>query len=186
MNYWILQASPKQFLIDYFLDDYVKQNSSVVDWWLIESKFASKIKDRDIVYIWKAKIEPSTLPHYYIDWRDRTGAPKKIAGIYAVARVNGSVKPWPPTQQQLERSKKYTIDDPWDNLTNSYLIVDVTYDNPLDEPLREENIWQHPTLFYEGTDLGGFKKRRSRRSIKLTPKQGQIIWGLIYGSSMKE
>jgi hypothetical protein len=94
MNYWILQASPKLFLIDYFLDDDVKQHPELLDWWRVHKVHKCDIKDGDIAYIWKAKTE-GILPDDYRQWRDRTGAPKKIAGVYAVAGVKGCVRTGP-------------------------------------------------------------------------------------------
>ena len=82
MNYWIFQATPRTFLIDYFLDDYVKQNRDMRDCWLVEKRFARKIADGDIAYIWKAKSEPSLcLVSDYYKWKERTGTTKKMARL---------------------------------------------------------------------------------------------------------
>jgi hypothetical protein len=58
MNRWIVQASPQQFLIDWYLYEYIRSNPKDKDWWLIERRYQNVIAPEDVIYVWKAKSEP--------------------------------------------------------------------------------------------------------------------------------
>lgn len=185
MNFWILQASPRDFLIDYFLEDYVKENTEFVDWWVVHKNHAGDFGEKDVVFIWKAKCEPRR-PDYY-EWKTRTGVARGRAGVCAVGSVVSVASRWPPTAEELKRDKKYRVGDPWSRFTESAPnIVRFKYDDNLvyrRRVLDQEQLWSHPDLSSNDTDLAKFKRnRRGRRSVKLTPQEAGVIWMLIYGS----
>jgi hypothetical protein len=180
MNSWIVQASPQQFLIDWYLDEYIRSHPNENDWWLIEPRYQNVIQPKDVIYVWKAKSEP---PHYkaedYFSWLKSIGRTMQVAGIFAIGEVTTFPKSWPAPLEKDERFQKYRIDHPWDKLTSEdYWVLCTYWDNRARTPLQQETIWGKLGQSTK-TDLGRFKIVRRRRLVKLEPWESDVINSLL-------
>jgi len=183
MNRWIVQASPQQFLIDWYMDEYVRSNPNDTDWWLVERRYQDAVAPRDVIYVWKAKSEPPRQrAREYFAWLESIGRIGQVAGIFAVGRIETSPKPWPPPSLNDERFRKYEIGHPWDKLPPAVNWVACIYtDNRARNPLLQETIWERLGQSTQ-TDFGGFKKFRTRRLVKLEPWEADLIDSLLRNS----
>jgi hypothetical protein len=184
MNSWIVQATPKEFLIDWFLDEFIKSNPDYKDWWLIERRYQNAIRHGDVIYVWKAASEP---PHYmaeeYFAWLKSIGRIGQVAGIFAVGEIQSFPKSWwPPRQWNDQRLQKYWIAK--DKLTPGSWVDCIYTDNRARNPLLQETIWEKWEKLGQSTptDFGGFKKRRNRRLVKLKPREANVIGRLLANS----
>ncbi len=180
MNSWIVQASPQQFLIDWYLDEYIKANPNDEDWWLIEKRYLNLISPGDCVYVWKAESEP---PHYkaedYFVWLKSIDRTRRMAGIFAIGEIRTFPKPWPAPLWDDARFLKYRIGRPWGKLTSEdYWVLCIYTDNRARNPLLQETIWEKLGQSTK-TDLGWFKEVRRRRLVKLEPGEADVINSLL-------
>lgn len=183
MNRWIVQASPQQFLVDWYLDEHIKSNTNDTDWWLIERRYQDAIAPEDVMYVWKAESEPPRQrAREYFAWLESVGRTGQVAGIFAVGRIETFPKPWPPPLLNAEPFQKYRIGHPWDKLTFGDNWVACIYtDNRARNPLLQGTIWEMLGQSTK-TDLGRFKTFRRRRLIKLEPWEADAIDSLLASS----
>jgi hypothetical protein len=183
MNSWIVQAKPSQFLIDWYLDDYIKTHPKEKDWWLVEKRHQNCILPGDCVYVWKAKSEPPfKVAKDYFSWLKSIGRKRHETGIFAIGEVITIPKQWPADDWNNERFQKYRIGHPWDKLTPKVYWISCTYkDNRARNPLLQETIWEKLGQSTK-TDLGHFKVVRTRRLVKLESWEAAIINSLLASS----
>ena len=183
MNSWIVQANPQKWLIDWFLDEYIKANPNHEDWWLIEKQYLKDISPGDCVYVWKAKSEP---PHnkdkakdYFLRLKS-IARTRLVAGIFAIGEIRTFPKPWRAPLWNDERFRKYRIGCPWKKLTPEDYWVLCTYtENRARNPLLQETIWEKLGQSTK-TDLGRFKNgRRGRKLVKLESGEADVINSLL-------
>ena len=183
MNRWIVQANPQWFLIDWFLDEFIKSNPDYTDWWLIEGKYQNAIGPGDVIYVWKAKSEPPRQrAREYFTWLESIGRIGQVAGVFAVGRIETPPKPWPPPSLNDERFQKYEIGHLWDKLPPGVDWVACTYtDNRARSPLLQKTIWDKLGQSTQ-TDFAGFREFRQRRLVKLEPWEADVIDSLLANS----
>ena len=185
MNSWIVQASPQQFLIDMYLEEYEKTHLSHKDWWLVDKQHKDLIKDEDEVYVWKAASEPSRRQSpVYHDWLDHIGRTDQVSGIIAKGKVvKGltAVRNYDKDKDDDPQFEKYRVGTV--NVSNSDLVIDVVYGSY--DNIRAKNILSKQTLLKKlgksrNTAFSSFMNNsHGRRSVLIERWEADIIKSLF-------
>lgn len=181
-NYWILQANPaKYFIVDYFLDNYLKSDPEYEDWWQTDDY---DLERSDIVYIWKCRSEPRAVaaPEWH-QWMRLTNRERWVRGIYAIGQVTqpSGIKTF--KREDTERFKKYHIGDTWYEPAERrdskvcFKYIRNLVDNPL---ILDNTIWQErlPRV-YDGFIRAGAGQGKS--VFPLRHEEGRVVSELIQG-----
>lgn len=159
MNYWILQANPRNFrLLDWLVDfDWVR-DKSLVDRWNI-SLYAKEVRTGDTVFIWKSK------------------GKSDIRGIYAKGKLEPVPDLFPLEDREVDyfigqegrakRSQLHSLPPIAVRFTKLYV----------DRPLLSEAIKRVREL--RGLTILAKGQVHSRGIHKLTIEQGRIIESLL-------
>ena len=185
LNSWIVQANPEKFYIDWFLDEYARNNLNEPDWWVIHKIHKGQICSCDELFIWKAASEPSEehSPEYY-NWRESHGQKGKIAGIVARGEVIGYPRNFNPPLGDLEKFRKYRSVQSWDFDKIKDWQIDCIHKNVQNiratHPLLKDTIQKELTNS-QNTPFSSFLSfPRGRRSVKLGHREADIIRTLFF------
>jgi hypothetical protein len=188
-NYWILQANPATyFIVHYYLDDYVKLHPDEEGLWNVERRFENEFTKGDIAFIWKCRGEPVRYEaEQYYEWKARRCWQGTERGICAVAEIVSSPQSRAMAKAEIEHKKQFYVGDMWKREQEPRLRIRYKYvANLVHNILTAEQIRENVELARVWEQFAKPGCGQGRSAFRLEPREGKVLWELIFGSRPKK